>query len=560
MGEKMKKIITRSLLMAVIIVSLAAWGRTEVKAAGNVPAPVFQDGEEFQMASGMTHTFHLSGTENIQSAQWSVSDESVLKIVNDDDKEKAEITALKYSEDVKLIYTYTWEENSGGSTTQIHSGSIEISVRISDPTLSVNGTIYLSTTNSAYNSQMLEITGLLPESKISLSETASGLYTYSNELHNCGDSYGIDVVIFALSSGDNMLNVTVDGKTIQIRVVALALQFNRTSKTIGDMYSNVYVKHEKAVFSESKSMLALYNGSSVAITLSGTQGNTVNWQSSNPLVATVSGYGESATVKGMGQNGYATITATVAGSIRITYKVGVGPKAAIKTLLAGEKQQGAKYSQAKRMRKGYFDCSSFVWSMYRKYGYNFGVKSGWAPTAALEAQYATTHYKIISYSRYDESKMLPGDVIFYSSKKNGRFMNITHIALYIKPGTRIDAHVVPSYHVGERESTGLDVVMVVRPTSKKTTAVTSLKTGSIKSNSVSLNWSPANSVTGYKVYKYNTSKKKYVLYKTLSSKKETCTVKGLKSKTEYTFKVRAYKKTGKKTKLYKAATIKIRTK
>jgi cell wall-associated NlpC family hydrolase len=410
-----------------------------------------------------------------------------------------------------------------------------------------------------YNTKLLEITGLLPDSEIEVSENMSGLYTYSNALHNCEDKYGIDVVISALSACKGTLKVTVDGKTMKIRVVSLALKFSRTSKTVGDMYSNVYVKHEKAVFNEARSMLALYNGSTATITLSGTQGNSVKWKSSNPSIASVSGNGTKATVKGKGQNGYTTITATVAGSVKITYKVGVSNKAAIQTLLAGEKQQGAVYSQEKRMTKGYFDCSSFVWSMYRKYGYSFGVNSGWAPTAASEAKYATTHYKIISYSRYDESKMLPGDVIFYSSKKNGRFMNITHIALYIKPGTRIDAHVIPSYNVGERESTELDVVMVVRPTERTTKAVTSLQAVSVQKTSVKLSWSPANSVSGYKVYRYNSAKKKYELYATLSSKKETCTIKGLNRKTRYKFKVCAYRQIG-RTQTYKSAKISVKTK
>lgn len=34
-----------------------------------------------------------------------------------------------------------------------------------------------------------------------------------------------------------------------------------------------------------------------------------------------------------------------------------------------------RYSQAKRMQKGYVDCSSFVWKSYKPYGVNLEVRA-----------------------------------------------------------------------------------------------------------------------------------------------------------------------------------------
>ncbi len=59
-------------------------------------------------------------------------------------------------------------------------------------------------------------------------------------------------------------------------------------------------------------------------------------------------------------------------------------------------------------------------------------------------------------------------------------------------------------------------------------------------NSISLSWNKLSQATGYRVYQYSPSKKKYV--KVASVKSNTFEKTGLKSGTTYKFKVRAYKK------------------
>ena len=77
--------------------------------------------------------------------------------------------------------------------------------------------------------------------------------------------------------------------------------------------------------------------------------------------------------------------------------------------------------------------------------------------------------------------------------------------------------------------------------------VSSLKPAKKTSGSIQLKWKKVSSVTGYQIYRYNTKTKKYKKIKTLKGKKTTYTVKKLSPCTTYRFKVRAYKKLGKKT-------------
>lgn len=69
--------------------------------------------------------------------------------------------------------------------------------------------------------------------------------------------------------------------------------------------------------------------------------------------------------------------------------------------------------------------------------------------------------------------------------------------------------------------------------------VTDLKAGSQTTSSVKLSWTKAAGVTGYRVYKYSSSTKKYT--KIASTSNTYYTVKDLKAGTAYTYYVKAYK-------------------
>lgn len=93
---------------------------------------------------------------------------------------------------------------------------------------------------------------------------------------------------------------------------------------------------------------------------------------------------------------------------------------------------GYPYSQVKRDSGDYFDCSSLAYYAWRKAGVSI-MYSG-SNTAAAEGQYCYENSYLVDFSQ-----MRPGDLIFYSYAKNGRFKNISHVAIYVGNGMMVEA-------------------------------------------------------------------------------------------------------------------------
>ncbi len=114
------------------------------------------------------------------------------------------------------------------------------------------------------------------------------------------------------------------------------------------------------------------------------------------------------------------------------YYISVCKKNAYKAVKKARNALGAVYSQSKRMKKGYYDCSSLVWRSYSPYGITFGDES-WAPTAADQGLWCEENGKTLASSATELSvgKLLPGDLIFYTKDvDNGRYKNIYHVAMF----------------------------------------------------------------------------------------------------------------------------------
>lgn len=79
-----------------------------------------------------------------------------------------------------------------------------------------------------------------------------------------------------------------------------------------------------------------------------------------------------------------------------------------------------------------FDCSGLVWCAYKKAGPNIAYRGD--NTAAGEAMILTEKDKGLRSTR-----VLPGDLFFYGQKKNGRYLGIYHVALYIGGGKTVEA-------------------------------------------------------------------------------------------------------------------------
>ena len=93
---------------------------------------------------------------------------------------------------------------------------------------------------------------------------------------------------------------------------------------------------------------------------------------------------------------------------------------------------GYPYSQELRDSGNYYDCSSLAYYSWKDADVN--ISHGGETTAAAEAQGLDEAGKTVSYD-----EMQPGDLIFYSFTNNGRYKNISHVAVYVGNGKVVEA-------------------------------------------------------------------------------------------------------------------------
>lgn len=117
---------------------------------------------------------------------------------------------------------------------------------------------------------------------------------------------------------------------------------------------------------------------------------------------------------------------------------------------------GYPYSQDYRDSGSYYDCSSLAYYAWQSAGVN--ISFGGSNTAAAEAQGLNEAGRTITYA-----DMQPGDLIFYSYCNNGRYMNISHVAIYVGNGKVVEAK-SEAYGVvyGDVPNSG-SIVLIGRP-------------------------------------------------------------------------------------------------
>lgn len=93
---------------------------------------------------------------------------------------------------------------------------------------------------------------------------------------------------------------------------------------------------------------------------------------------------------------------------------------------------GCLYSQALRNDGEHFDCSSLAYYAWRHAGVSISYQG--STTAAYEGKLCYDNDWLVHYG-----DMQPGDLIFYSYERNGRFMNISHVAVYAGDGMVVEA-------------------------------------------------------------------------------------------------------------------------
>lgn len=212
------------------------------------------------------------------------------------------------------------------------------------------------------------------------------------------------LLVSTYSEGSTAVTVTINGKSFVIHIKVAKVEMSKTGLTTA-------------------------KGKTITLRIKGT-GDKAVWSSSNPSVAKVSGNGSVRCKK----TGNAVITAKM-GDVKLGCAVSVVSSGLLKTVNTAKKM-GAnwKYSQPKRMQKGYYDCSSLVWKSYKKIKKTFGDRS-YAPVAADIAKWCANHKKMVTKSytwkQVQNMKLRPGDLLFKTGENNGRYKGIYHVEMFV---------------------------------------------------------------------------------------------------------------------------------
>lgn len=299
--------------------------------------------------------------------------------------------------------------------------TFELQIIVTDPKLSATKVILATKTT-----QSLTVSGANVSSEILWGDNSGGCAYFSS----AGKIYGS-------TAGTATLKVTVDGKELSCKVQV-------TDPTYRDL------------------TIILYKGKSKKLKLSGiVSGSNITYSSSNKKVLTISKTGKMKAKK----VGHATVKITADGrkfSVLAEISSKKGYQATQKAIAISKKK--TKYSQARRMSKGYYDCSSLISRVYRNYGIYFGSRKGWSPTAASIGKWCVSHKKVVAYKAVSYKKLLPGDLIFFSGWKNGRYKNITHIEMYTGGDTDVSASSSYNKVVHYGYSRASNIVLIARPT------------------------------------------------------------------------------------------------
>lgn len=323
----------------------------------------------------------------------------------------------------------------GISAVTVGTYSVEVKIK------AANGDYVALPLTVVVTNPVFDITNLVVAKGIKTTVTLSGTSEYSvieNNAAKSGVAYFKDnKTIYANAEGSKNVALTVDGKDIIVAVIVTNPRFTQNA-------------------------VAMYKGLGKTLSISGLNKtySKITYSSANKKIVTITKNG---TMKAK-KVGVAYIQVTADGK---TFKVLVqistkkAYQAAKKEIAISKRK--TTYSQYRRMQKNYYDCSSLVSRVYRKYGQYFGSKRGWSPTAAGIGSWCTSNKKVLYKKGVSYKNLVPGDLIFYSYEKNGRYRNISHIEMYVGNGMSVSASSsrgkVVHYGYGSR-----CVVLIARPT------------------------------------------------------------------------------------------------
>ncbi|MBQ6090543.1 MAG: Ig-like domain-containing protein [Lachnospiraceae bacterium] len=178
----------------------------------------------------------------------------------------------------------------------------------------------------------------------------------------------------------------------------------------------------------SDEMMLIKKKKTTVLTVTGIpEGIPITFTSNDKKIVSVDGDGN-VKAKKLG-NTYISVHCEGLCDLTCSVTVGDGKKG-MKAALQAREYIGSEYSQEKRMQEGYFDCSSLAWRSYKASGTAIGGSDKYAPTAADLGKYYDEAGKAIATGYISPDELKPGDLIFYSTTSNGRYLNIDHVAVY----------------------------------------------------------------------------------------------------------------------------------
>lgn len=213
------------------------------------------------------------------------------------------------------------------------------------------------------------------------------------------------IVITTLRSGKTTLTFRINGKEFTVTI------------------------HVSEVTMKKNSALLKYK-EKTTLKIKGYSGK-IKWVSTNKKVATVSSKGA---IKAKKKTGNTVVYAQI-GEHRLGCAVSVVSSKMKKVINRAKKiYKTCKYSQPLRMSSKYYDCSSLVWKSYRLMGKTLGNRN-YAPVAADIAKWCAGKKKMVkggvSEKNITKMKLRPGDLVFQTGAKNGRYKGIYHVEMFV---------------------------------------------------------------------------------------------------------------------------------
>lgn len=373
------------------------------------------DGDRQVLAKGVRQKLILEYGKGCKSITWTSSNPKVVSVTSGGTiKGLAKGTATVKVKGIDYAGDkFTSKVKINVSDPKISSKNI--SINLYGMTKSENGMYYL------WDGNQIVFKGLSKYSSIEYKSSSKNLIV--EPMYSLIDTTDRTYSFYPKKKGNYKITFTIDGKNIVCNVKVMKMWFSRNSKTVADSMNGKW--------EQNSSLVLMSKGEQTTLKVKGNKAK-VKFKSSNTKVAKINSKGV-LTAKG---NGYTTISATADG-FTIKYKVAVSKKASVKAIRYAIKHFNSKYSQPKRMQKGYYDCSSYVWRSYASARYYIGGSKNWAPTAADLAKWCADKGYVKLNGKIKYSKMMPGDLVFECGSDNGRYKGIYHVDLYVGNGVSL---------------------------------------------------------------------------------------------------------------------------